>query len=131
MTTPRTAEERAAEFAEQRARAAQRYPAEPQYQARIGHLFNRDSEHMDVITRWGLWDLDAGEPVTDPDAPHGPATVTVTVAGEGDRTYTQPGTWDGPPPRLTDRLDDLHAWVRDLGGGVLHIGRQWYHHDGR
>ena len=128
----RTREERDAEFAAQQARAAERCPGADQYQALIGTLSRTDppAEGMNLITMWGAVNVATGQPLAEPDGRTGAAVVRLPVAGQPGEvyTYTMPGSHDGEPtPRLTGNLDDLIAWVRELpGGGVLHIGRQWY-----
>jgi hypothetical protein len=120
MTTTR--EERKQEFTAQQARAAERCPGAVQYQAQIGTL----ARGANLITRWGLRNLATGQPVTEPDGRTGPATATLR-AGDELVTYTMPGDHDGEPTiRLAESDDELFGWVRELGGGVLHIGRQWY-----
>jgi hypothetical protein len=117
---------RAAEFEAQQARAELRCPGAVQYRAEIGHLVARGETGTSMTTRWGLRNLATGEPVTEPDGRTGPATVELR-AGDELVTYTMPGDHDGKPTiRLCDSDDDLFGWVRELGGGVLHIGRQWY-----
>lgn len=128
----RTKDEREAEFAAQQARAAERCPGAPQYQARIGHLARTDppAQGMNLITRWGAVNVSTGEPLAEPDGRTGAATVRLPAPGQPGAfwTYTMPGSRDGEPtPRLSDDLDELIRWVRELpGGGILHIGRQWY-----
>ena len=134
----RTKAERDTEFAAQQARAEVRCPGAVQYRAEIGHLARTDppAEGMNLITRWGIRNLATGEPLAEPDGRTGPAVVELAAPGQSRRpdeptatwTYTMPGDHDGEPtPRLTDNLDECIRWVRELpGGGVLHIGRQWY-----
>jgi hypothetical protein len=133
----KTPAERAAESAGQQARAAEKFPGAVQYQAQIGHLARTSPPYENMshlITRWGLRNLATGQPVPEPDGRTGPATAELPAPGEPGKTwtYTMPGSHeDEPAVRLTGNLDDLHAWVRELGGGVLHIGRQWYHLEAR
>lgn len=127
----RTKTERDTDFAAQQARAEQHHPGAVQYRAEIGTLARRGEHGTSLITRWGLRNLATGQPVTEPDGRTGPATATLR-AGDELVTYTMPGDHDGEPTiRLADSDDDLFGWVRDLGGGILHIGRQWYDLPGR
>lgn len=119
--------ERDAEFAAQAARATARAPGAPQYRAMIATLFKVAGPAVNApVTRWGAVNVATGEPLAVEGAT-GRAEVSVPVAGGGTSRYRMAGGDGKPTPRLADDLDDLFGWVRDLpGGGILHIGRQWY-----
>lgn len=91
------------------------------YSAQVATI-RRRSDGL-LATRWGLRNLDTGQPVTT----DSPAPWTNTDANGGQWVHVGRNVTDLPGAALLfDFFDDAQQWVREHGPATLRAGRQSY-----